>query len=60
MKGVKIDSKLNLKEYLYGIIKKARQKINALSCISPYMNIAKRRLLTNSFFGSQFNCCRLV
>ena len=49
--GVKIDSKLNFKEHLDGIIKKASRKINALYHIIPYMNIAKRRLLMNSFFA---------
>ena len=58
--GVKIDSKLNFKEHLDGIIKKASRKINALSRIAPYMNIGKRRLLMNSFFTSQFNYCPLV
>ena len=56
--GVKIDSKLNFNEHLDGIIKKASQKINALSRISPYMNIAKRRLQMNSFFASHLqNYC---
>ena len=58
--GVKIDSKLNFKEHLDGIIKKASRKINVLSRVAPYMNIAKRRLLMNSFFASQFNYCPLV
>ena len=58
--GVKIDSKLNFKEHLDGTIKKASRKINALSRIAPYMNIAKRRLLVNTFFASQFNYCYLV
>ena len=58
--GVKIDSKLNFKEHLDGIIKKASRKINALSRIAPYMNIGKRRLLMNSFFRSQFNYCPLL
>ena len=57
--GVKIDSKLNFKEHLDGILKKVR-KINALSRIAPYMNIGKRRLLMNSFFRSQFNYCPLL
>ena len=39
--GVKIDSKLNFKENLDGIIKKARRKTNALSRIVPYINIGK-------------------
>ena len=58
--GVKIDSKLNFKERLDGIIKKASQKMNTLSRIARYMNVAKRRLLMNSFFASQFNYCPLV
>ena len=58
--GVQIDSKLNFKEYLDGLIKKASRKINALSRIAPYMDIGKRRLLMNSFFASQFNYCPLV
>ena len=58
--GVKIDSKLNFKGHLDGIIKKASRKINALSRIAPYMNIGKRRLLMNSYFASQFNYCPLV
>ena len=58
--GAEIDSKLNFKEHLDEIIKKASRKINALFCIIPYMDIAKRRLLMNSFFTLQFNCCPLV
>ena len=58
--GVKIDSKLDFKEHLDGIIKNARRKINALSRIAPYMNAEKRRLLLNSFFASQFNYCPFV
>ena len=54
--GVKIDSKLNFKDHLDGIIKKASRLIS----YCPYMNIEKRRLLMNSFFASQFNYCPLV
>ena len=55
--GVKIDSKLNFKEHLDVIIKKARRKINVLSRITPYTNIAKQKLLMNSLFALQFNYC---
>ena len=58
--GIAIDSKLNFKEHLEGIIKKASRKVNVLSRITPYMNLTKRKLLMNSFFTSQFNCCPLV
>ena len=36
-----IDSKLNFKEHLEGIIKKASRKANVLSRITPYMNLTK-------------------
>ena len=58
--GITIDSKLNFKEHLEGIIKKASRKVNVLSRITPYMNLTKRKLLMNSFFTSQFNYCPLV
>ena len=58
--GVKVDSRLNFNKHLDGIIKKASRKINALSSITPFMNISKRRILMNSFFNSQFNNCPLV
>ena len=58
--GIKAESRLNFNEHLDGIIKKASRKINALSRITPFMNISKRCILTNSFFNSQFNYCPLV
>ena len=39
--GIKIDSKLNFKEHLDGIIKKARRKVNALSWVAHHMSVAK-------------------
>ena len=50
--GIKIDSKLNFKEHLDQIIKKASRKISTLCGIASYMNIVKQRLLLNSFFES--------
>ena len=50
--GITIDSKLNFKEHLEGIIKKACRKVNVLSRITAYMNLTKRKLLMNSFFTS--------
>ena len=58
--GIKVDSRLNFNEDLDGIIKKASHRINALSRITSFKNIAKRRILTNSFFNSQFDYCPLV
>ena len=58
--GIIIDSKLNFKEHLEGIIKKASRKVKVLSRITPYMNLTKRKLLMNSFFTSHFHYCPLV
>ena len=58
--GIKVDSRLNFNEDLDGVIKKASRKINALSSITTFMNISKRRILINIFFNSQFKYCPLV
>ena len=47
--GIIIESKLNFKEHLDGILKKASRKANVLSRITPGMNLTKRKLLVNSF-----------
>ena len=58
--GIKLDSKLNFNSHIHGICQKAGQKLNAISRITPYLDLAKRRLLVNTFFYSQFNYCQLV
>ena len=57
---IKVDSRLNFIEHLDGTIKNASRKINALSSITPFMNISKTHIIMNSFFSSQFNYCPLV
>ena len=47
--GIIIDSKLNFKQHLEGIIKKFSRKINVLSRITPYGNLVKPNLLMISF-----------
>ena len=58
--GIMVDSRLNFSEHLGGTIKKASRKVNALSKITSFMSISKRRSLMNSFFNLQFNYCSLV
>ena len=58
--GIKLDSKLNFNSHIHDICQKAGQKLNAISRITPYMDFAKRRLLVNAFFYSQFNYCQLI
>ena len=38
----------------------ASRKIHALARVIPFTNVSKRRLLMNSFFKTQFNCCPLI
>ena len=58
--GIIIDSKLNFKQHLEGIIKKFSRKMNVLSRITPYVTLVKPNLLMISFFTSQLNYCSLV
>ena len=58
--GIQLDSKLNFNSYTHDICQKVRQKLNAISRITPYMDFANRCLLVNAFFYSQFNHCQLV
>ena len=41
-------------------VKKAGRKISALVRVTPYMEIAKKRILMKAFFTSQFSYCPLV
>ena len=55
--GIKIDNKLNFNTQVDEICKKAGQKLNKLSRATPYMDLSKRRILSNGFFISQFSYC---
>ena len=41
-------------------VKKAGRNISALARVTQYMGNAKKRILMNAFFTSQFSYCRLV
>ena len=58
--GVKFDYKLTFDDQISELCKKASRKIHALARVTPYMNIAKKRMLMNAFFKSQFSYCPLV
>ena len=57
--GVKTDSKLNFVTHVKALCKKANKKLRALARATPYMSLVKKKLLMNSFFNAQFNCCPL-
>ena len=58
--GVKSDFKLIFEDHISELCKKASKKIHALARVTPYMNIAKKRILMNAFFKSQFSYCPLA
>ena len=55
--GVKFDKKLTFDDHISDICKKAGRKISALARVTRYMGIAKKRILMNAFFTSQFSYC---
>ena len=58
--GLKSESKLNSSSDINDICQNAEQKLNATSSMTPNMDLAKRRLLVNAFFYSQFKYCQLL
>ena len=57
---IKIDSRHSFTEYLNYIVRKASREVNALSRITLYMNMDKKRIIMNSYFSSQLSYCPLV
>ena len=57
---VRIDSDLTFKEHVTSICAKANQKLHALTRVSKYMSLQKRRILMKSFITSLFNYCPIV
>ena len=57
---IKIDSNLNFNDQIISLCSKANKELSALSRVSKYMGINKRRMLMKSYIFSQFNYCPLV
>ena len=58
--GIKFDNRLTFTSHIGGICKKAWQKLNALSGITPYMGFTKKCTFVNTFLITQFNYYNLV
>ena len=58
--GITIDNALNFDIHVANLCKQASKKLHALTRISTYMDIHKRKTLMNSFFLSQFSYCPLI
>ena len=54
--GITIDAKLPLTSYLGNIIKKANQKLHALSRVKCCMGPEQNKLIISSFIKSHFSC----
>ena len=58
--GVLIDKELTFEDHIKLLLKKANQKLHALTRVSKYMTQEKLRILLKSFIESQFNYCPLI
>ena len=58
--GVFFDSELAFQSHIDNICKKASQKLNGISRITPYVDFNEKRLAENAFFMAQFNYCLLI
>ena len=58
--GIKIVSNLTFHDHIISLCSVANKKLSALSRVSKYMGINKRRILMKSYIFSQFNYCPLV
>ena len=58
--GIIFDNKLKFDKHVENICQKANRKLNALSRVTNYMELPKRRILMNAFFKAQFNYCPVI
>ena len=58
--GITIDSKLNFKEHLNNIVKRAYYKLYALRRIRKFLTLEKAKILACSMIETQFAYCPLI
>ena len=58
--GLTLDRRLNFKNHVSNLCKKASQKLHALARVSKYMEKSKLELTMTSFVMSHFSYCPLV
>ena len=58
--GIRFNSNFRFDDHVASLCKKASQKLNALTRVAQYMNIAQRRSIMKAFVCSQFGYCPLV
>ena len=58
--GITIDSKLNFKEHINNIVKKAYCKLYALTRLQTFLTLEKAKIFACSMIESQFAYCPLI
>ena len=58
--GIEIDSKLNFKNHVSTICRKASRQLNAISRIQNYLGEKEKKILINTFVYSNFMYCPLA
>ena len=58
--GVFFGKKLTFQSHVDNICKITAHKLNAISRITPCVDVNKRKFVVNAFFSSQFNKCPLI
>ena len=58
--GIRFNSNFRFDDHVASLCKKASQKLNALTRVAQYMNLAQRRSIMKAFICSQFGYCPLV
>ena len=58
--GVILDKNLDFTSHVNAICKKAGQKLHVLERVSSYLNVAKLRIMMNTFVMSQVSYCTLI
>ena len=57
---IRFNSNFHFDDHVASLCKKASQKLNALTRVAQYMNLAQRRSIMKAFICSQFGYCPLV
>ena len=58
--GIPIDRDWKFGEHVNNLCKKSSQKLNALVCLAPFLNVDKKRIIMKAFIESQFGYCPLA
>ena len=58
--GIRFNSNFRFDDHVASLCKKASQKLNALTRVAQYINLAQRRSIMKVFTCSQFGYCLLI